>query len=78
MQVITVTIAIETVIEQVIRLANLKVYNFLGIEIRNSIDINKANHVILPWKLFPIYLGTFSIPKISISKTGKVSLNKHK
>ena len=78
MLVIIVTIAIKIVKEQVIRLANLKVYNFVGIEINNIININKAKQVILPWKLFPIYLGTFSTPKTSISKTGKVSLNKHK
>jgi hypothetical protein len=78
MLVIIVTIAIKTVKEQVIRLANLKVYNFLGNEINNIININKVKQVILPRKLFPKDLGTFSIPKISISKTGKVSLNKHK
>jgi hypothetical protein len=48
MLVIIVTIAIKIVKEQVIRLANLKVYNFVGIEINNIININKAKQVILP------------------------------
>ena len=34
--------------EQVIKLANRKVYNFLGIEVNNSTIINKANQVVLP------------------------------
>ncbi len=76
--VIIVTTAMKIDNEQVIKLANLKVYNFLGNEISIKINMNKDSQVILPWKLFPILLGTFSTPKISINKTGKVSLNKHK
>jgi len=34
--------------EQVIKLANLKVYNFLGNEISIKININKDSQVILP------------------------------
>ena len=76
--VIIVTKEIKTVKEQVIRLATLSVFNFLGIDMSNIININKVKQVVLPWKSFPKYFGAFSIPKISISKTGKVFLNKHK